>query len=39
LHPLTPTAMPLHAFEPTASGHRLPAHLARTLEAQLATIK
>lgn len=42
LHSLTPTAMPLHAFEPTASGHRLPAHvdqLARTLEAQLATIK
>lgn len=42
LHSLTPAAMPLHPFEPTSSGHRLPAHvdqLARTLEAQLATIK
>jgi hypothetical protein len=41
LHSLTPTAMPLHAFEPTASGHRLPAHveqLTRTLEAQLAAL-
>ena len=41
LHSLTTTAMPLHPFEPTSSGHRLPAHvdqLARTLEAQLATI-
>ena len=41
LHALTPTAIPLHAFEPTASGHRLPAdvdQLARTLETQLATL-
>jgi hypothetical protein len=41
LHALTPKATPVHAFEPGASGHRLPAHvdqLARTLEAQLATI-
>jgi hypothetical protein len=41
LHSLAPTAMPLYAFEPATSGHRLPAHvdqLARTLEAQLATL-
>ena len=42
LHSLTPTAMPMHAFEPVGTGHRLPAHvdqLARTLEAQLGSIK
>jgi hypothetical protein len=42
LHSLTPNAQPLHAFEPVAAGHRLPAHvdqLARTLEAQLAALK
>jgi hypothetical protein len=41
LHALTPNAQPLHAIEPVASGHRLPAHvdqLARTLEAQLAAL-
>ncbi|MEO8841029.1 MAG: hypothetical protein ABI591_26615 [Kofleriaceae bacterium] len=41
LHSLTPTAVALHAFEPNASGHRLPAHveqLTRTLEAQLAAL-
>jgi hypothetical protein len=41
LHSLVPIAAPLHAFEPTTSGHRLPAHvdqLARTLEAQLAAL-
>jgi len=41
LHALTGTAPPVHAFEPAASGHRLPAHvdqLARTLEAQIAAI-
>ena len=41
LHALTPNAAPVHAFEPPATGYRLPAHvdqLARTLEAQLAAI-
>ena len=41
LHALTPNAAPLHAFEPTGGGHRLPSHvyqLVRTLEAQLGTI-
>jgi hypothetical protein len=41
LHALTPNAAPVHAFEPAATGYRLPAHvdqLARTLEAQLAAI-
>ncbi len=41
LHALTDKAPPVHAFEPAASGHRLPAHvdqLARTLEAQISTI-
>jgi hypothetical protein len=41
LHALTPNAAPVHAFEPAATGYRLPSHvdqLARTLEAQLAAI-
>jgi hypothetical protein len=41
LHALTPNAAPVHAFEPPATGVRLPAHvdqLARTLEAQLSAI-
>ena len=41
LHELTADAQPLHAFEPSVTGHRLPSHvhqLARTLEAQLATL-
>lgn len=41
LHALTPNARPLHVFEPSPSGHRLPAHvdqLARTLEAQLGAL-
>jgi hypothetical protein len=41
LHASTPGAAPLHPFEPTAAGHRLPAHvyqLARTLDAQLASL-
>jgi hypothetical protein len=41
LHAVTPNALPVHAFEPTWNGHRLPAHvdqLARTLEGQLKTL-
>lgn len=41
LHALSDNAQPVHAFEPAATGHRLPGHvdqLARTLEAQIATI-
>jgi hypothetical protein len=41
LHALTPDAAPLHAFEPSVEGHRLPSHvyqLASTLEAQLAAL-
>jgi hypothetical protein len=41
LHAITPSAAPVHAFEPLATGYRLPAHvdqLARTLEAQISTI-
>lgn len=41
LHALTPDAPPVHAFEPSAGGHRVPSHvyqLAATLEAQLAAI-
>jgi len=41
LHALTPSAAPVHAFEPLATGYRLPSHvdqLARTLEAQIAAI-
>ena len=41
LHSLTNDAAPLHAFEPTAGGHRLPSHvyqLAAALEAQLAAL-
>jgi hypothetical protein len=41
LHASTPGAAPLHPFEPTAAGHRLPSHvyqLARTLDAQLASL-
>jgi hypothetical protein len=41
LHAVTPGTLPVHAFEPAARGHRLPAHvdqLARTLEGQLKTL-
>ncbi len=41
LHASTPGAPPLHPFEPTATGHRLPSHvyqLARTLDTQLASL-
>jgi hypothetical protein len=41
LHSLSATAAPVHAFEPGAAGHVLPAHvdqLARTLEGQLAKL-
>lgn len=42
LHALTPNAPAVHAFEPSATGHRLPSHvhqLARTLEKQLSSMK
>jgi hypothetical protein len=41
LHALSDKAQPVHAFEPAATGYRLPGHvdqLARTLEAQIAAI-
>ncbi len=41
LHALGKDAAPVHAFEPTVGGHRLPSHvhqLARTLEAQLTAL-
>jgi len=41
LHSLTPNAAPMHALEPGAHGHRLPAHvdqLARTLATRLAAL-
>jgi hypothetical protein len=41
LHALKTDAAPLHAFEPSVGGHRLPSHvfqLASTLEAQLAAL-
>lgn len=41
LHALTPNARPVHAFAPSATGHRLPSHvyqLARTLEKQLTSL-
>jgi hypothetical protein len=41
LHAITQGAAPLHPFEPTPGGHRLPSHvhqLARTLDAQLASL-
>jgi hypothetical protein len=41
LHALTDRAQPVHAFEPAATGYRLPGHvdqLARTLEAQIGAI-
>lgn len=41
LHALTPSAQPVHAFAPSATGYRLPAHvyqLARTLEKQLTSL-
>jgi hypothetical protein len=41
LHALAPSAAPVYAFEPGASGHQLPSHvfqLARTLDAQLAAV-
>lgn len=41
LHASTKDAAPVHAFEPTPNGHRLPSHvdqLGRTLEAQLAAL-
>jgi hypothetical protein len=42
LHALSPNAPAVHAFEPGAYGHRLPAHvyqLVRTLEGQLAALR
>jgi hypothetical protein len=41
LHAVTEKAQAVHAFEPAATGYRLPGHvdqLARTLEAQIAAI-